>query len=414
MPQKIKIAFDISHKPRGKINDNYSELYKLLIDNDFVCEEYFETSITEESLKAYDILVFSCPDFSKISHQEILEIENWVKRDGGGLLLLSHAGGDKGRNSNLSELAELFGITFENDQVLDAENNFGLENLPIMSNFIPPHPINRDINNLCYRAGCSLTIIGGAIPIANSNESSDPFSTPLICVSEPENGRVCCCGSYEIFRNKIGGGISYETHSKLALNIFNWLISDYRFESQLTSTHKSEESHPDISLNNQIEIENKINESIPFETTALEFDTELNFSNKNELMNFLKKLLNQVNGMKIIIEKLIHFSTSSDDLFKKITSEKSQLKKSQLKTNQVKTTIKIPKGTKKDNLHNELHSLERKFSSMENLLNFIKKNYKSGKMDAKTYDKQNAKLSLEIETIKERIQEIKHTLKVET
>lgn len=409
MPQKIKIAFDISHKPRGKINDNYSELYKLLIDNDFVCEEYFETSITEESLKAYDILVFSCPDFSKISHQEILEIENWVKRDGGGLLLLSHAGGDKGRNSNLSELAELFGITFENDQVLDAENNFGLENLPIMSNFIPPHPINRDINNLCYRAGCSLTIIGGAIPIANSNESSDPFSTPLICVSEPENGRVCCCGSYEIFRNKIGGGISYETHSKLALNIFNWLISDYRFESQLTSTHKSEESHPDISLNNQIEIENKINESIPFETTALEFDTELNFSNKNELMNFLKKLLNQVNGMKIIIEKLIHFSTSSDDLFKKITSEKSQLK-----TNQVKTTIKIPKGTKKDNLHNELHSLERKFSSMENLLNFIKKNYKSGKMDAKTYDKQNAKLSLEIETIKERIQEIKHTLKVET
>ena len=56
------VAFDIGHKPRGKITDNYKELNKILNDNDFVCQEFFETSITEESLKPYDILVFSCPD----------------------------------------------------------------------------------------------------------------------------------------------------------------------------------------------------------------------------------------------------------------------------------------------------------------------------------------------------------------
>ena len=111
--------------------------------------------VLEESLKPYDILVFACPDYSKISSQEVMEISNWVKEDGGGLLLLSHAGGDRGRSSNLSELSEQFGIAFENDQVLDETVNIGMENLPLISNFMPPHPITGGIGEICYRAGCS-------------------------------------------------------------------------------------------------------------------------------------------------------------------------------------------------------------------------------------------------------------------
>ncbi|MBY9007884.1 MAG: hypothetical protein KGD63_14175 [Candidatus Lokiarchaeota archaeon] len=411
MPQYV--AFDIGHKPRGNLNENFTEFYRILTENDFICHEFFEASITEESLKGYDILVFTCPDFSKISHQEILEIENWVKNDGGGLLLLSHAGGDKGRNSNLSELAELFGMTFENDQVLDEENNFGLENLPLISNFSPPHPITSGIKNLCYRAGCSLSIIGGAIPIANSNESSDPFSSPLICVSEPDKGRVCCCGSYEIFRDKIGGGISYETHSNLVINIFNWLISDYRFESQLSSVQQNKNPQSEMIINNHFETGNVVSESISYIPTLSELSTNLNFGSKQELMVFLQNLLNQVNGMKEVIENLIKSSNLSDDLFRDITITKPPIIKTKNKSSVEKTRIKVPKKTKKENLHNELHSLERKFNSMENLLNFIKKNYNSGKMDTKTYDKQNIKLSSEIKSINDRIQEIKQTLENE-
>ncbi|MFX1316359.1 MAG: hypothetical protein ACFE9T_10880, partial [Promethearchaeota archaeon] len=121
------IAFDIAHKPRGRIDENLTELRDYLNANDFLCYNFLEVPITKESLMPYDLLVFVCPDFAKISTLEISEIVNWIKNSGGGLLLLSHAGGDRGRNSNLSEISEQFGIAFENDQVLDETINLGIE-----------------------------------------------------------------------------------------------------------------------------------------------------------------------------------------------------------------------------------------------------------------------------------------------
>ena len=103
---KFYVAFDLAHKPRGKIDENYNELRDHLNENGFICYNFLETPITQEILRVYDLLVFICPDFAKISRQEIMEIVNWVKDDGGGLLLLNHAGGDKGRSSNLDELSE--------------------------------------------------------------------------------------------------------------------------------------------------------------------------------------------------------------------------------------------------------------------------------------------------------------------
>jgi hypothetical protein len=87
------IAFDLSHKPRGKIDENLSELRDHLNANGFICYNFLETPITQEKLKSYDILVFSCPDFSKFSNQEIIEITNWVKEDGGGITNALTCGG---------------------------------------------------------------------------------------------------------------------------------------------------------------------------------------------------------------------------------------------------------------------------------------------------------------------------------
>ncbi|MFX1447953.1 MAG: hypothetical protein ACFFCG_07430, partial [Promethearchaeota archaeon] len=224
------IAFDVAHKPRGKIDENLTELRDFLNANDFLCYNFLETPITQNSLKAFDILVFVCPDFARITTMEITEINNWVRQDGGGLLLLSHAGGDRGRNSNLSELSQNFGIIFENDQVLDETYNLGMENMPIITAFIPPHPITNSISSICYRSGCSLSVLGNSISIVSSNETSEPFSSALVCVSEPDKGRICAIGSYELFRDRVGGGFSNDEHPSFAYNIFSWLISDYRME----------------------------------------------------------------------------------------------------------------------------------------------------------------------------------------
>ena len=310
------IAFDNSHKERARLDENFTELRDYLNENDFVCYNFLETPVTQESLKPFDILVIACPDFSKLSHIEIMEIVNWIKEDGGGLLLLSHAGGDRGRNSNLSELSEQFGIVFENDQVLDEVNNIGIENMPIISsiNFIPPHPITNEVSSICYRAGCSLTVIGSAISIATSNETSEPFSCPLICTSEPNRGRVCAIGSYEMFRDKTGGGFQYDDHETLTLNIFNWLISDYRMEL----TKQGAEHTLPVSIKPAQPIEEQVStlEPVPQIEPSKAIETPIKFSSKAEVIGILNNYLNQINTMKNNINKLIEIiSESAKEIF---------------------------------------------------------------------------------------------------
>ena len=308
---KIHVAFDATHKNRVKINENYSHVRDFLNENGFVCYN-FTDPMTHENLRSFDILVIGCPDFSKLSRQEISYIERWVLEDGGGLLLLSHAGGDKGRNSNLSELSERFGIAFENDQVLDEISNLGFENLPIIHDFRPPHPITEGITSLCYRAGCSLTIIGNALSIAYSNESSEPFSSPLICVAEPENGKVCAIGSYEMFRNEIGGGFNHDQHSTLALNIFKWLLSDFRLELKSKGLIPT----PEVAVQEFI---SESSSSIQGQEAAEKISEprvaiDIKISNKSDLMNLLKTFSSQINTIQKTINQLISAILTDFDL----------------------------------------------------------------------------------------------------
>ncbi len=457
------VAFDISHKPRGKIDENLTELREYLNSNDFICYNLLEVPITEESLIPYDLLVFVCPDFSKISSHEISAIVNWVKNLGGGLLLLSHAGGDKGRGSNLSEISEQFGIAFENDQVLDETNNLGLENIPRISVFNIPHPITSEIDTLCYRSGCSLSIIGsGAFSIADSNETSEPFLCPLICVSESDNGRVCCVGSYEMFRDKIGGGFQCEEHPKLALNIFKWLISDYRMELR---------GNPDLTtpipqtLNNSTQLsdqQSNSTDSIQIDKESIDIAFSKKITNKSELIELLKTLQSQINTSKTNIDRLIETVLTSEDVINEFKQTKiilppenttiikpddqiiNDFSKASEKINDQKLDVKgqqevpelttlppkpeslkklpvdpnselslkpVPKlktktKTSKE-LKNEKNGLETKLSSVEDLMTFIDKKYSSGKLNDTEYKKRSKKLQNDFKKTKKRIDIIK-------
>jgi len=223
------VAFDESHKPRGKISSNYKTLQRHLESEGFVCQPFAEFPITQKTLTPYDVLVVPCPDFSKFSEQEISDINRWVREEGGGLLLLSHAGGDKGRRSNLSELAEKFGIIFESDQVIDEKHNCGMGNIPNIKDFVM-HPITAGVTEICFRAGCSLTLVGNAIAVASSGEDAQPFSVPVIVAAQSDEGRVVGIGSYEMFRDRIASGFGESQHAKLTSNIFNWLVSEKRYQ----------------------------------------------------------------------------------------------------------------------------------------------------------------------------------------
>ena len=445
------IAFDITHKPRGRIDENLNELRDMLNSNDFVCYNFLEAPITAESLMPYDILVFMCPDFSRISPNDITQIVKWVKNSGGGLLLSSHAGGDKGRGSNLSEISEQFGIRFENDQVLDEKNNLGLENVPRISTFNIPHPITANIDTLCYRSGCSLSIVGsGAFSIADSNETSEPFSCPLVCVTEISNGRVCCIGSYEMFRDKIGGGFQCSDHPSFTLNIFKWLVSDYRMDLRSTidvptpvpqsiGITSAPEDQPEVTTS-----------SIPSKNRTINIDFSMKISKKSELIELLKIFQNQINTIKTTIDKLIETSSESDeDIIEVRPEEISQTQRSdqeiqlgreplakppkiiseEIKIDDTELTALPPKPeslikeeqveekesdlkpapklktkdkTKKD-LKDERQGLETKLSSVQDLLEFIDKKHSSGKIDDTEFSKRSKKLQGDIKKTKKKI-----------
>ncbi|MHA1339661.1 MAG: Gldg family protein [Promethearchaeota archaeon] len=311
------IAFDESHKPRGRIDSNYTELKKHLESLGFVCHQFMEFPITRENLKPYDILAIPCPDFSKFSKQEIDAITKWVREDGGGLLLLSHAGGDKGRRSNLSELAEKFGIQFENDQILDKTKNFGIENLPEITNFTPPHPITEGITSICFRAGSSLSTFGvSAVPVVLSNETSDPFSTPLIVAVEADKGRVVGCGSYEIFRDKIAGGFGHDQHAKLAENIFNWLKTDYRIELKEKSPEKlpgpkaKPPRAPQLTSNISALPQSP---SVTAQQPSFTIQSNITISNKSDLANLFNNLLQQIDVIRQQVKAIIDTIVSSEE-----------------------------------------------------------------------------------------------------
>ncbi|TET60206.1 MAG: hypothetical protein E3J52_04310 [Promethearchaeota archaeon] len=448
------IAFDISHKPRGRIDENLTELRDYLNSNDFICYNFLEVPITEESLMPYDILVFVCPDFARISSLETTSIVKWVKNSGGGLLLLSHAGGDRGRGSNLSEISEQFGIAFENDQVLDDKTNLGLENIPSITAFNIPHPITAGINSLCYRSGSSLSIIGsGAFSIADSNETSEPFSCPLICVSEPEKGRVCCIGSYEMFRDKIGGGFQCDDHPQLVKNIFQWLVSDYRME--LRTNVDIPTPVPQLSLtSSRISGEQEIlSPSVSTDKRSIDIDFSMKISKKSELIELLKIFQNQINTIKSTIDKLVEKAIDSDNEI--IELEKSQSSQTSTSSEVIKpndqeetksvqkidehdyediflqqdTTLTAlppkPESLKKDEsdeekslkpppkpktkskskkeLKSEKEGLKTKLTSVQDLLKFIDKKHSSGKLNDDEYVKRSKKLQSDLKKTKKRI-----------
>jgi hypothetical protein len=447
------VAFDISHKPRGKIDENLTELRDYLNAKDYLCYNFLEVPITEESLIPYDILVFVCPDFSRVSSLEISAIVNWVKNSGGGLLLLSHAGGDKGRGSNLSEISEQFGIAFENDQVLDERTNLGLENIPLISVFSIPHPITSGINTLCYRSGSSLSIIGGgAFSIADSNETSEPFSCPLICVSEPENGRVCCIGSYEMFRDKVGGGFKCEDHPQLVLNIFKWLVSDYRMELKANADLPVPRPQTPVGRPKITEAQDS---SIPSERRTIDIDFSMKISKKSELVELLKIFQNQIATIKNTIDKLIKKAINSENEIAEIHNSENIPKPisepdEPTPAKVIKETIAEdfediglqrepeltalppkPESLKKDEeslkpppqlkiktkaknkkeLKNEKEGLETKLTSVQDLLKFIDKKHSSGSLDDEEFAKRSKKLQSDIKKTKKRINIIDKLLK---
>jgi len=217
--RRKRVVFDQTQSERGRLDSTYSQLGQLLRDNDYDVESYTEYMIMAKKLEGIDVFVLACPNSSKLRPAEIDALRKFVQ-DGGGLMMLSLSGGDKGLMNNMSLLSKNFGIEFDNTAVKDERDNAGLPTLLMITGLVP-HAITENAKNILLPSSCTLRLSGKAVVIATTSGAADPSNQPVVAAAEFERGRVICVGSYEVFRR--GGGLKNEGNSVFATNCFGWL-----------------------------------------------------------------------------------------------------------------------------------------------------------------------------------------------
>ena len=359
------------------MESTYSELGQLLRDNDFDVEAYTEFMILAKHLKGADVMVFGCPNSSKVRPAEIDVLQKFVK-DGGGLMLLSLSGGDRGLMNNMSKISDEFGVTFENTAVKDDRNNAGLPTMPIISNIVA-HPVTEDVADLLIPSACSLKVTGKAMPIATTSATAEPGNAAVVAIAEIGKGRVMCVGSYEVFRK--GGGLKHKGNSTFALNAFRWLSG----EIQMTK--------PSAVVKEQEKGKKKQEEEAPVAVSD-EFEKTLKrlVNAVFDLQKDISKVKDQVSSVESNIEML-------RDQFQDFAEKTQHQLGVMIPSKQFKTADE----SKSASIQSDLKSLKKEMKSVEDLRKHIESRHESGAMPEDAYTEQAAKLDAQIKSLKKKI-----------
>lgn len=226
-------------------NFGTSSFATLLQDNGYTVSRLTDKPITSEKLKGYDVLILMAP-YRNYTDDEVNAIKKFVS-DGGGLLLVGSNWGDVDGGSNFSynKIAQSFGVSYANNEVVTDNQNFFLFNNFIKVNNITSGSITNEVPEFYYVLGTYLKNPGNSTVLAYSsvnsfgdqgyttpqgstasnnqkdaNETSGPF--PIVSTMEYGDGKVVFIGSASTFTNYM---IYRDNAWKLGLNSVNWLTN---------------------------------------------------------------------------------------------------------------------------------------------------------------------------------------------
>jgi prefoldin subunit 5 len=382
--RRPKIYFDQTQNERGRLDSTYSELGKLLRDSDFDVEPYTEFMILAKNLKDADVLVFGCPNSSKIRPPEIDVLLKFVK-NGGGLLMLSLSGGDRGLMNNMSQVSEEFGITFDNTAVKDDRNNAGIPTMPIIKTIIA-HPTTEDIEDLLIPSACSLRVGGKATALAQTSDVAEPSNAPIIAIAESGKGRVMCIGSYEIFRR--GGGMKHKGNAIFAVNAFKWLSGEFQMTKPSTIAKEQEKA-----------------EGAKTKTKAATTETEAVLP--AEFEQTLRRLVNAVFDLQKDISKIDEQVTnveSNIELLRNQFQEFAEKTQQQLGVLIPAKQFKTADESKSSDIEADIKSLLKEVQSVEQLIEHVEQRHESGAMPKESYKEQIEKLNARMTSIGKKIE----------
>lgn len=395
---KWRVLFDETQKERGRITTSYSAVKGVLESEGFQCIRFVDFPITYDKLKDFNAVVFACPDQSRLQPSEIRAVLDYVSR-GGGAVLLSHAGGDPGLRTNLNELAENFGISFQNNQIFDDRQNLGMENLPKITKF-KDHPVTEGITELAYSAGCSIKIVGEAEALAITSRTAQPPDAPILAVSNYGNGKVVALGSYEIFRDRIMGGLNTSQNMALLKNIFKWIVVPSRHVTAPSVKSVKEEVEEEVIESGVPQESSIVEERVkPVLTTRpLEEKSKATQPIAAAYTPQIDRLMSEVVTLR---KRFDSFVDEFREFAKRMIAQ--GVRPSEIVTSVTRQISATSPSLTDVAMREELESLESRMRSLQTQLDYITKRYQSGALQKAEYAAQRARLRGEMRTIQQQI-----------
>ncbi|MHA1925123.1 MAG: hypothetical protein ACXABV_00335 [Candidatus Thorarchaeota archaeon] len=372
------ILFDQTQNERGRLDTTYSQLAKILQDNDFDVEPYTEYMILAKNLEKADAIVFGCPNSSKLRPAEIDILKRYVK-NGGGLMLLSLSGGDRGLMNNLSQVSKGFGISFENTAVRDERSNAGLPTMPIITNVLS-HPVTEDVQDILVPSGCTLNVTTKATTIASTSDTADPPNKPVIAVAEAGKGRVICVGSYEVFRK--GGGMKHKGNQAFAVNAVKWLSGEIR-TAKPSEVVKDQERKEEVK-----EAKASAKASAEMEKTMRRLVNAV-FDLQKDIGKLDKKMANVDKNIEMLRDQFQDFAEKTQSQLGVMIPSR------QFQTDEENQAAEIEADAK---------ALEKEIKSVQQLRDHIEERHSSGAMPKDTYTEQAEKLDTRLKRLKKNLE----------
>ena len=246
----MKIGFDYTHNNKLKIEDTaFTDFMQYLLNSNFKIGK-IEAGLSYDKVSKYDLFVIGVPKNCLLTADEINDLVKYTY-DGGSLLLVNDQGGDYDNQNNLSELSKNFGITFMDNKLFDGRY-FSIENSrPVIKDF-KSHFITRDVSQIVWSNGCSLSIDTSIVNenidvdyVANSSKDTslhiyfngdewkeEPVSElPVVAVGHYGLGKVVALSNLSLFSSLHDSyGLNAEDNFKLISNIISWLLNKVESE----------------------------------------------------------------------------------------------------------------------------------------------------------------------------------------
>ena len=249
--QGTRVLFDKYHAHWNPSTQLYQIIYDLESRGYIV--DFSDKRINSSLLSQYNIFVLMDPseDFSDYEKESIRGfVEN-----GGGLIILGECDrvmSSEGILTPINDISSMFGIGFNNDRVIDSEEQISdtettlwePEGFVIISNFIR-HPVTLLISNVGYCWGCSLELQPPAVGLAFGNPTSlagrgillqdltgkekEGDNIVVLAAAEYGMGKVLAIGDTDFLiagHDRFGdhdGFLSFRQNRQLGLNMFEWV-----------------------------------------------------------------------------------------------------------------------------------------------------------------------------------------------